>query len=303
MLLFITPSNKQQGMALIQVLLITAILSVLALYLSSTAKDQVAITQWSNDKAQALVDLHSAEAELLFTLLTTSRVNQTSKELIAETNDVSQRWNFFSKPFTINNNVVIKIQDQAALIHAHFPNRGHLIKLIVSSGETMENANAIVDSLLDWQDLDSIPRASGEEKINNKNFIRNGAISDVHDLVHIRQIKPDLFKLLKNNLTIFKQGIFNPMNASEELLSAITSPNISAQVSELRNNEQLTSTLFSQLTGITESDDTMFYPSNFLELNLESKVGESVVKKSTVLQLLPYSSGNNLPINIFSNRG
>lgn len=301
MLLFITPSNKQQGIALIQVLLITAILSVLALYLSSTAKDQVAITQWSNDKTQALVDLHSAEAELIFTLLTTSRVNQTSKDLIAETNDVSQRWSFFSKPFTINDNVVIKIQDQAALIHAHFPNREHLIKLIVSSGETMENANAIVDNLLDWQDLDSIPRINGGEQLNN-NKIRNGTIPDIHEVVHIGQVKLSLFNLFKKNLTIFRQGIFNPMNASEELLSALTNPTIAAQVIKLRNNGELTSTLFSRLTEITESDNTIFYPSNFLELEFNSKVGDTIVKKKSVIQLNPYASGKQLPINILSNK-
>jgi len=61
--------KNQQGIALIQVLLISAVLSVLALYLTSTAKDQVKVAQWSIDKAQALVNINSGEAQLLFSLL------------------------------------------------------------------------------------------------------------------------------------------------------------------------------------------------------------------------------------------
>ena len=57
---------KQQGIALIQILLLTAILSILALYLTKTAQEQVTMAQWSNDKAQALVELHSVESQLMF---------------------------------------------------------------------------------------------------------------------------------------------------------------------------------------------------------------------------------------------
>jgi len=301
--MFVGNVSRQQGVALIQVLLITAILSVLALYLTSTAKDQIKVAQWADDKAYALVAQHGAESELIFSLLTQNRTQSTTNANLDGAVSVSQKWNFYDNPFSLNNLVTVKIQDQAGLIHAHFPNEKHLKKLIAYSGETSSGITAIADNLLDWQDLDSIPRVNGDERLNNKNEIRNGAVPTVHDFFHVNRMTPELFNLLKSNMTVFRQGIFNPMNAPEELLSALTSQTIASQVIELRNTNQLTNRLFSQLTGIVENDSTIFYPSNFLELTLESKVGESVVKKEIIIQVMPYASGEKMPINIFSNRG
>ena len=63
-------SSYQRGVALIQVLLVTSILSVLALYMTQTAKSQIQQAKWMNNKAQAHIELHSAESELLFELFT-----------------------------------------------------------------------------------------------------------------------------------------------------------------------------------------------------------------------------------------
>lgn len=290
--------NSQQGIALIQVLLISAVLSVLAIYLTSTAKDQVKIAQWNDEKSQALVNQHSAESKLVFTLLTQSRVQEEENE-----KGVAMQWNFFNKAFEIDNGVSVKIQDQAGLIHAHFPNENHLKSLIATYGIQANRVNAIFDALLDWQDLDSIPRLNGNELSGSLIPIRNGAVPDVHDFKFVRGIKPELYDTLFNNTTTFRRGIFNPVNAPQQLLAAITSKDIAAQVVKLRNNNQLTNRLFSQITGIEEDDSTIFYPSNFMAIEFESNVGQSMVKKNMTIQIMPYASGNNSPINILSNHG
>jgi general secretion pathway protein K len=291
-------NNRQQGIALIQVLLISAVLSVLAIYLTSTAKDQVKIAQWTDEKAQALINQHSAQSQLMFTLLTQSRVQEERSK-----KGIARQWNFFAKAFDIDNGVSIKIQDQAGLIHAHFPNEDHLKSLIGTYGKQANSISAIFDALLDWQDLDSIPRLNGNESSSSIIPIRNGAIPDVHDFKFVRGVAPELYDALFNNTTIFRLGIFNPMNAPQQLLAAITSRDIAAQVIKLRNNNQLTNRLFSQITGIQENDSTIFYPSNFMAIEFESSVGQSMVKKSMTIQIMPYASGNNSPLNILSNHG
>jgi len=302
--------KHQQGIALIQVLLISAILTVLALYLTATAKDQVKIAQWNDNKAEALVALHSAESELLFTLLVSSKLAnklKNTENTHTKNSEMTDKWNFFGKHFVINKTanqkVTIKIQDQSALIHAHFPHHRFLKALIVSLGHSEKEANSIFDNLLDWQDLDNIPRINGDEHITSLSSIRNGAVPDIHDFIFVKDVTAKLHQALIKNTTLYSKGFFNPMYAPKELLSAITSKEIAEQIIQLREHNQLTNSQFSQLTGIFESDNITFYPSNILSIDLEGQVGISVVRKNIIIELNPYANEYQSPINIFSNRG
>ncbi|MEW6989433.1 general secretion pathway protein GspK [Colwelliaceae bacterium 6441] len=284
---------KQQGIALIQVLLIVAVLSVLALYLSKTAQDQVRIAQWSVDKAQAIVDLHSTEAELLFTLLTETKFEGTSS--------IAKKWNFYNEPFKITKTVQIKMQDQAGLINAHFPVRERLQKFI-EHNDTSDSA-VVVDTLLDWQDLDNIPGRNGNENDTINSPIRNGKIPHIQDLVHISAISSKLFTLLQKNMTINRIGYYNPMNSPVELLKSIVTEGVANQIVQLRKNKQLTKESFSQLTNLREEGDIFFYPSNNIAIEMTSKIGESMVKKKIVVQINPYATVDVSPVSIPFNRG
>lgn len=301
----INAMNNQRGIALIQVLLITAILTVLAIYLTQTARDQVTLAVWADDKTEALVLLHSTESELLFTLLTQSKVQATIN--IDNNIDFVNQWNFFAKPFsvgqTVTDAVTITIQDQAGLINLHFPNSERLRALIETQGFSKNTANQVVDSLLDWQDLDNVPRVNGAETQAYNGKIRNGAIPDRHDLLFIKQMTPRIFKLLLKNSTIYSPGYYNPFNSPEALLQSVTDSNIATQIVRLRYNRQLTITNFSQLTGIQEDESTYFYPSNFLSIKFKSKIGESQVQKTIKIQLQPYAESFAYPIIFYSNRG
>lgn len=300
--------TKQNGIALIQVLLITAVLSVLALYLTTTAKDQVMVAQWTNNKADALVAMHSAESNLLFTLLTELKTinNTTSNDnnVINPIEAVLSNWNFFNKPFAVNQQVSIAMQDQSALINLHFPNRDVLTALIMSQGYNINQTNVIVDSLLDWQDLDSIPRVNGIE-VNNVGMpvIRNGALPSIYDLNFIEAISPELQQVLIKNSTIYRKGPFNPTNSPEEILFSLLNTQTALQVMELREANQLTKRKFTQLTGIRENDEIFFYPSNYVSITLISKVGISVVKKIITIHINAYAKAEVRPINILSTRG
>ncbi|MGL1957060.1 MAG: type II secretion system protein GspK [Colwellia sp.] len=293
--------SNQQGIALIQVLLISAVLSVLALFLTMTAKDQIKIAQWQDDKMTALIAMHNTEAELLYSLLVHSKISN-NQESHAQANIVNN-WNFFNNPFTINGNVKVEIQDQSALIHAHFPDKKNLEALIIYQGYSIKDANSIIDNLLDWQDIDNIPRTNGYELLDAPYKIRNGAVPDVHDFSYIENIPVNLFQILVKNTTLYGKGFFNPMNSSKELLSAITSVTIAEQVMQLREQKKLTPGQFSQLTGITENDKVILYPSNILAIELIGSQGISTVKKKIIVELNPYANEFQVPINILSSSG
>jgi general secretion pathway protein K len=284
---------KQRGIALIQVLLIVAMLSVLALYLSKTARDQVKIAQWYVDKGQALVELQSTEAELLFTLLTESKLDSKSP--------IVKKWNFYSGPFEFNKTVTVSMQDQASLINAHFPERDRLLQFIQRHG--FSQSLVILDTLLDWQDADSISRRNGDETASANKAIRNGAIPNIEDLAHINAIPSKLFTLLQNNMTIYRVGYYNPMYSPVELLQVFMNEETAKQIVQLRKSKQLTKSSFSQLSGIKEEGDIFFYPSDNIAIEMTSEIGESMVKKKIVVHIKPYAKLDSTPVSIPYSRG
>lgn len=284
---------KQSGIALIQVLLIVALLSILALYLSKTARTQVKVAQWYVDKGQALVELKNAETELLFTLLTEDKLSSISS--------LVNKWNFYNEPFEFNQIVSVSMQDQAGLINAHFPEQDRLQQFIKQHG--FSQSIAILDTLLDWQDVDSIPRRNGNESGIGEQGVRNGAIPNIEDLSHIKIIPPTLFTLLQNNMTIYREGYYNPMNSPRESLEMFVSKDVVEQIVQLRKSKQLSKRSFSQLSGLNEDEDQFFYPSNNIAIELTSKVGESIVKHKIVVQIKPYAVLDVAPVSIPYIRG
>lgn len=284
---------KHQGIALIQVLLITAILTVFALYFTKTARNQVEMAQWANDRAAAEVALHSAANELIFTLFT----NQ--KEYIASAQSgtaITEKWNFFNKPFAVNNNVTAEIQDQSAFLSLHFLDKNRFVKFLSSNGIEFTRAEQIADHLLDWQDIDNIPRPLGAEQQGDTPF-RNGYIPDITDIENVIELTDEEKQLIYNNTTIYFNGALNPLTASKELLSTF-SDEFSAQLftSQRQQDENLTSIDYKQLTGSSVTEDMTFAPANTLAIKLTASIGQAVVTKYLVISLSRYAVGKAPPI-------
>ncbi|GAA5142096.1 hypothetical protein [Thalassotalea piscium] len=281
---------NQRGIALIQVLLIVAILSVLALYLTNTARDQVKIAQWFDDKNTALVELQSAESTLLFNLLTQTKTfkDPTGKVPL---------WNFYSKPFNMNATVVVSMQDQAGLLSIHYPEVGRLNSLVNSLG--LANTIKFSDLLLDWQDIDDTPRPSGSEGADK----RNGKVPHVQDLIHIPNLPYEIYKVLQNNMSIYQSGYYNPMNSPIELLSVLTDEAMAQHIVSLRDEGKLNKKNFSELTGLVEDEQMFFYPSNNIAIKMKSTVGESSVEKEIVVFLSSYATLDTPPVLIMYVRG
>lgn len=292
-------TKNNQGIALIQILLITAILSVFALYITQAARQQVKMASWSQDRALAEVTLHSAQAEIIFALLTENKMPDANA---IDTHPLIKKWNFHGEKFQINNNVTAAIQDQAALINLHFIHQGRFLTLLQNNGVSEQRSMKILDRLLDWQDTDTITRAYGYENPSNINKPRNGPIPDVSELNHALTLTDDESKLIFQNTGIFFFGDFNPMTASLKLISALSSPEAALRVDELRRSKGLTRAKFIEATGIIEDDDMRFYPSNVLAITYQVTINNAVVTKQQIVALSPYAQNVLSPLNILLNR-
>ena len=289
-----TVHTEQKGIALIQVLLLTGILTVLLLYFTQTARQQVALANYANQRAQALVNMHTAKNQILFRLLTEQKLEQNPAINQNETNRIN--WNFYGKPFEVAKGVTATLQDQSGLFNAHFLSTGLLEKVLLSQGIEQAQVTTALRRLLDWQDIDTLTSNFGAEQSVFAGNARNGHIPDLTDVIHIAGINDDLFNLLQQILTIQYVGQFNPMTAPDLILKSLLTENVYKQINKMRTQAPMSKQTFSMLTGINEDDYFWFTPSNFLRLTIHSQQGQVNVRQSFMILVNPYATVTN-PIN------
>lgn len=269
---------KQRGIALVQVLLIVAVISILALYFTQSARQQVKSATMMVDKAQALVELNNAQANIVFSLLTEKLTPLSSPPA---DNPIVTSWNFYGEPFKTTNNVEVQLQDLRGLLNIHYPDKTRLKRLLTYSGLNDYDAQLAMLQIIAWQNLEG-----RSDYINHDVVARYAAIHDIEELGHLGLSAAQL-KLLAENTTQYKKGAFNPMNSPNTLLYALLSNEVAEYVIMQRKANRLTVKDFVQATGITESDDIILYPSNLFRISLTSRVGQAVVTKTTYFHLQP----------------
>lgn len=276
---------KTKGVALIQVLLIIAILSIFMLFMSNRAKQNLNLASVAQDRVAAQIQLHSIEAELLFELLIQNRV-----ELEGSIKPVSD-WNLYSIPFNFNGSKV-SIQDHAGMLNLRTLNYPLLIQLLQYDGVSEQNAIQIADLITDWQDKDLEPRLFGFESEHDN---RNARMPDLSELKKIYNFSPKTLLLLNNNISPYFAGRFNPLNASDTLLTAFLGQDIAKLIIDLRNANDLNAKQFSDISGLSQVGEGIgLFTSNYFTLLIETPLG---LKKEFVVSLKPIYKRGSSPIN------
>lgn len=284
---------KHKGIALLQVLLITAIISILALYLSSTAREQVKLAQLATDRAEAVLDIKTAQSRILLALLTELREPNANS-----TGEISGKWNFYNQPFLLDNSVLTKIQDQSGLIGIGFPDPKLIYDVLEQNGADATLAPVITDSLLDWLDADRLTRLNGAEQDSYVQGPRNGNISLLQEVSRVRGITPELWRLLGPSFTLYQRGPFNPMSAPPSILSGLIGQDRAAEYLAQRKTSMITANSFSAMTGLQESVEQIFYPGNVMQISLSVRRGGVLISKNMMLELDPYAGGNQSPVDV-----
>ncbi|WP_337993195.1 hypothetical protein [Thalassomonas actiniarum] len=240
----------------------------------------------------AEIALHSAESQLLFTLMTQKKFPEDGVDPLV------LLWNFYGQEFQFNDLVRLSIQDQAGLLNLHTIHQGRFLALLQSNGLSEQRSTEILARLLDWQDSDALVRANGRESSVEFGSVRNGAIPDITELEHVLELSPEEKQLIYQNCGIFFLGDFNPMMAPIPLIASLSDQLSAQQIALLRESNQLTRTNFIEITDIKEEEDMRFYPSNVMKVIFKSSVNKAFVTRELVISLSPYAKNNLSPINV-----
>jgi type II secretory pathway component PulK len=278
-----TKRPTQRGIALIQVLFLSLILSVLLLSIANSSKHHVALAQEALDRSEALLALQSQEATLLFTLLTNDRaaLKDSPAELV-------RQWNFYNIPFPLLAGTA-QIQDMAGLISLSHT------ELISSFLETKlqdpELARSLSAKIKDWQDSDNIRSLNGAEQSDYPAHlaVRNSPVQTEAEIRFIAGMTPDIYQLLRPYITTYPVRYTNPMTMPPDLLAIYSKKAQLPDLTQLKANGDLTADIFSQQTGLQSSEEIVFYPSNGLRLTFTAQVNNVRLQRQMTVTVEAYA--------------
>ncbi|WP_448213063.1 general secretion pathway protein GspK [Colwellia sp. MEBiC06753] len=294
----------QQGIALIQVLIISIILSMLAIYISQTVRTQVGAAGLTQDYHYSVIAIESAESELLHYLLTEEhykialnnqyREQQSSNDQDNTQSNIRERWNFYGQAFELTPQVNASIQDITGLLSLNHLNRRVAERLFEELGKDDESIRIFLDSLADWKDKDDLKHLNGAESQYYAKTLgygpRNGYLQSFDEIAHIRGGEILTIDQFKRYFSLSLISSFNPLNAPDLLLKSFINDDLNyEQTTNRREQADLNGLSFFQVTGIDEDDFISFRTGRIFSVVLSTATTSNNLQKSFIVEIRPNS--------------
>lgn len=271
---------NQQGVALVQVIITTAIILLLVIFYLGAAKSQVTRAQALQDKTDAYMNYYTANSQVLYNLLT------------GEGYALQQQgWNFHGTPMSMGQGTTVAVQDLNGLLS--LPSMTHEQILEQTLSHTLEpmEAKRIAHSVMDWIDPDNIPLPLGAEQghyVTQGITPRNGPILTYTEFAFINGMTYQAEQALIENTTIHPTAFFNPMSAPVNVLAAYSDSSRADDVMALRRDRNYDRNQVEELTGVFEDEGIGYMTGPGFRLTINAKVGESYFGKVLEYAVYPY---------------
>jgi len=277
--------KHRRGVALVLVLLITAVLSLLALQFNLEARDRVGKATFLVNRAEAELRLHSREAAMLHTLLTHNWI--TAADSAAErreppANPYVAAWNFRGEPFSVDG-ATFRIQDVSGLQPLPQPRLpdDDFPRLLSAIGIDPTRANEAARRLRGFLGPPQYP-----------------PLQAFGDLEPIAGLTPAEIARLEAVSTLYPTTNFNPGTAPNEVISIRFGGSILQGVQNLRAQGQLNTDSLRRLMNDT-GDFTSFYPGPAFRVATKVSFRGVTLHREVTLVLKPYGRE---PVTLWAHR-
>lgn len=273
--------NKLAGVALVQILFITAILSLMALHFTLTSRQQVDIASTLQDKVLAELQLISWQNDLLYTLMITGDAVTLPDN--APENRFIKKWNFYGKPFAPSENVKISIQDIQGLLSISTAGKQAQLRAVLSHLQVSDdNIQRLLASLEQQQGLPSNYYQSQRQTASRDMFVQN-----IAEIKSLPGMSPALYHSLSSIVTRLPVVRFNPLHAPDVLLQSLLPIDIANQVIALREAGELNIARYGALTRIEDYEMYSFVRGERLLVQIEVSYGAAVAKQRFICYIRP----------------
>lgn len=290
----------QSGMALFQVLLLSALLMVVMLSISLSAKNHVAVARAVQDRTEANLELYSQQNNLVFELLTNPWSMSAASDSSGNSVSIRSLWNFYDQPFVFGT-ASHQIQDVHGLINLNAPDSKLWRSLTLQWYNQESLGQKIVDSISDWQDSDNIALLLGAEQAHYPDSVkvRNAPIQFESELLLIKNVPEDFYQRAADWLTTYPVSRVHLLNMPLPMLKFYFGDDLTNQVLAQRESRKISATVLSTVSGLEEDDFRSFGSGPVFRIRSEITKGKISLFKQQTLILDPYSRD---PIKVWDQR-
>ena len=274
--------RRQQGVALVQVLLVTTIIILLVMQLSLTAADQVKRAQQLKDRSEAALYLHSRESALFYTLLTESLYSTSGS-----TNPYASNWNFHGEAFVVDG-LEITLQDQSGLMRFPVLSVFDFERLLTTLGLGPTLARNLAQQLANWIGI----RASGSGRPVGA-MMRGESGDPVQyfaELLLLPGMDEQLYGKLAELMTLYPTPGFNPMTAPAPLLRMRMPESTLRAVLAARTKGELDQNRLWQLAGISADEVVIVYTGPGIGIGIAGDYRGVALRRNVVVGVEPYKA-------------
>ena len=287
--------NSELGAALLQVLLISTLISLLAIRFTETARDQIEMTEQFDVRVRAEMAAYSAINEVIFLLLSDSIV-QVSLDASENSQPFPDKYslNRFGSPVRWSKFVTIRLQDLNGLLPQMFPQ--HLLwrEFLVNKGLSGEQVSAYLGIFIDAQDADQVNWVTGEPepfRLPSGHLYPNGYIQNSKLVEWIFSDDPELANELLEVSDAAAPFETNILNSPALLLRSLLERNVADKIFSARSDQSYDATEMSRILPLEIVNEEVFgQNSNRLNLEVIVKVGGTNWREKRTVILAPTSS-------------
>lgn len=266
------------GFVLVATLWILAAIALGAAFFAERVAQSRRLAQQSLEISQALTEIESTRAEILFRLSTT----RFSVHGVGES-PTNAMW-LDDSPYRGTGEDIVRLQDHRGLVNLNRPDAGLLFRLLGQFGVPIEYRDRMLDTLLDYTDADDLHRLNGAE---SREYAGLGLPAPPNDWLsspyQARNIigwrdREELWKdgRFLRVVMASRVSIFNPNTAPREVIAS--QPGSSLEIADIvmkerRNAPLATLNLLAALTGqsLANIEDYSLTPGNSVRITLYRK--------------------------------
>lgn len=272
-------NQSQRGVALLQVLFLSVILSVMLISMHMKAKAALTLAQDLNDRAQAEMLLYSADNEFKFVIL--------SQPLTLQGSENGQlQWNLYDEPFAFAG-VNMQVQDVSGLVNLYnYNDMGRLFSYFTDES----TASQLLGQLQDWQDDDGEAGINGAEQsaYPAEVRVRNQLMQTENEIRFLKSMTAERADLLMPWLSSAPQPYQNPLVMPNMVLEVMFGKTLADQLSRLRQNHKLDAVMLRVVLGALYSEDWVLGPSGSYRVTFTSEVNNVKLSRRYTIRLSQY---------------
>ena len=285
-------SDNQSGVALIQVLLITTIISLLAIRFTDSARNQLDIASKFEDRIRAQLLARTAINELIFIELSDNvqSIKITGEEA-ADLQSYKARINYWGESFAWGEGVRITMQDLNGLAPQRYPNHPIWRKLLRNLGSPPEDVDRYLGEFVDIQDPDVRSWRFGDiepgKTSAGKPYLNGYAQNDVV-LRWVFAESPGLLEKLLDFSDVNAPARMNILHSPAPLIRALFDSETADTIIVSRNQNALNSFQLNLLLPQAFAPESISrYTSDSHRIIVTAEAGNTVWQERNVVRLSP----------------